>query len=270
MSAKYLGKPALHDKSASGQKTRRYRWSRGIVVSLWVLIGFGAAQVVLIGVLRGMQYLGVSFINLDTTVFNALVAAVVYTLSLVVVIGVPWVVGNYRTTKQDMGMTRLPSWMDILLAPAGFIVYFLCTALLIYTVSAVIPGFDADQSQQIGFSNLMQYYEYLLAFITLVVVAPVAEEILFRGYLYGKIHKVVPVWGATIITSLVFACLHLPGDSQLQWNVALDVFALSVILCALREVTGSIWTGMLLHILKNGLAFYLLFINPVLFHTIGG
>jgi hypothetical protein len=72
------------------------------------------------------------------------------------------------------------------------------------------------------------------------------------------------VWAAIIITSLLFGAVH--G----QWNVAIDVFVLSLVLCSLREVTGNIWAGVLLHMLKNGLAFYLLFINPSLLHTIGG
>jgi membrane protease YdiL (CAAX protease family) len=48
----------------------------------------------------------------------------------------------------------------------------------------------------------------------------------------------------------------------LQWAVALDTMVLSLMLCTLREYTGAIWAGVLVHAIKNGLAFYLLFINP--------
>jgi membrane protease YdiL (CAAX protease family) len=98
----------------------------------------------------------------------------------------------------------------------------------------------------------------------LIIVAPVAEEVLFRGYLYGKLRKSVPVWAAIGIVSVLFGSIH--G----QWNVAIDVFALSIVLCVLREITGSIWAGILLHMVKNGLAFYILFINPAVLGTIGG
>ncbi|RYZ49901.1 MAG: CPBP family intramembrane metalloprotease, partial [Sphingobacteriales bacterium] len=67
-----------------------------------------------------------------------------------------------------------------------------------------------------------------------------------------------------IVTSIVFGAIH--G----QWNVAVDVFALSLILCSLREITGSIWAGVLLHMLKNGIAFYFLFIGPVVAPGLGG
>jgi membrane protease YdiL (CAAX protease family) len=53
-------------------------------------------------------------------------------------------------------------------------------------------------------------------------------------------------------------------------NVALDVFILSIVMCGLREMTGSIWAGVVLHMMKNGLAFYLLFINTALLSTMGG
>jgi membrane protease YdiL (CAAX protease family) len=90
----------------------------------------------------------------------------------------------------------------------------------------------------------------------LVVIAPFAEEILFRGYLYGKLRKSIPTWLAMVVTSALFGAIHA------QWNVGVDVFVLSMVACSLREVTGGIWAGILLHMLKNGLAFYILFINP--------
>ena len=52
------------------------------------------------------------------------------------------------------------------------------------------------------------------------------------------------------------------GVPALQWAVTIDTFVLSLMLCALREYTGAIWAGVLLHAIKNGLAFYLLFVNP--------
>ncbi|HET8884113.1 MAG TPA: CPBP family intramembrane glutamic endopeptidase, partial [Candidatus Saccharimonadales bacterium] len=135
-----------------------------------------------------------------------------------------------------------------------------------------LPGFNAAEPQEVGFDNLNRQYEYLLAFATLVIIAPIAEEVLFRGYLYGKLRKSVPIWAAMIAVSLLFGALHMQwNDGFLAGlNVGIDVFVLSIVMCSLREVTGSIWAGILLHMLKNGLAFYFLFINPVLLNTIGG
>ena len=246
-------------------------WKYIVGVSLWVLIGFLIVEWVIIPVLiQGLVQAGVPLVSINPALFNAIAAAVIYVLSLVVVIGLPYWLQQRRTTKQDIGMTRLPSWIDLALAPAAFFVYMLSFGIIAYIVSLLIPDFNFTQRQEIGFSGLSHPYEYILAFATLVLLAPVAEETLFRGYLFGKLKKHAPIWLSIIITSILFAGLHLIAGQQLQWNVALDTFVLSLVLCSLRLVTGNIWAGILLHMLKNGIAYYFLFINPSLLHTIGG
>lgn len=238
------------------QSLARHKWVRVVILPIWVFIGFMAADYILQIIAYVLVSMGVSFVGIDTTILNAVLAALIYALTIAIVIGLPWLVHRSITTREDLGMVRLPSGMDILLAPAGFIVYFLASAALVYVASQVIPGFAIDQTQQTGFNHLTFYYEYVLAFITLIIVAPIAEETLFRGYLYGKLRKTLPAWVAMLITSILFGLVH--G----QWNVGVDVFALSMVLCCLREVTGNIWAGMLLHMIKNGIAFYILFANP--------
>lgn len=244
--------------------TTAYKWWMVIVLPLWAFAGFLVAQLVVTMVAKGFDMLGVSLGAVNATVLNFVFAACVYAVSLVVVIGVPWLVRRAQTSRADLGMTRLPEWFDLLLAPAGFIIYILGSGLVMYALTQWVPGFDAGQHQNIGFSNLIRQYELLLAFVTLVIIAPLAEEILFRGYLYGKLRKSVPIWVAMLVTSALFGFLH--G----QWNVGIDVFVLSLVMCTLREITGSIWAGVLVHMIKNGLAFFILFIYPVLSHTIGG
>ena len=240
-----------------------YKARMVVGLAAWVFTGFALASVIIVAIVDGLKALGASFATVNEAVFSFVAAALVYIFSLTIVIGLPWVIKKYATTKGEIGLTRLPSWMDILLAPAGFVVYFISSSIIALVISHLIPGFDVNQVQETGFENLTQRYEYIAAFIALVVLAPVAEEILFRGYLYGKLKKYVPVWVAIIVTSALFGAVH--G----HWNVALDVFVLSIVLCSLREVTGNIWAGILLHMLKNGIAFYFLFINTSLLDTIG-
>lgn len=78
-----------------------------------------------------------------------------------------------------------------------------------------------------------------------------------RGWLYGKLRSRLKVPLAILLVSIVFAFLH--G----QWNVGVGVFVLSLVLCGLREITGTIWSGILLHIISNGIAFYLLYIAVI-------
>lgn len=232
-------------------------WGRALLLLLWVLVGYILAQAVVIGIIWLLTRLGISFAQVDDAILNVVLVAAVYLLSLIIVLSVPWLLRRRQTNKQELGLQRLLNWKDIALAPAGFVVYMVGSVVLLAMATALVPSLDVDQVQQNGFEGITQQYQYILAFVTLVVIAPLAEEVLFRGYLYGKIRTKIPLWAAIVLVSVLFAAIH--G----QWNVAIDVFALSVVLCILRELTGSIWSGILLHMLKNGVAFYFLFINPM-------
>ncbi len=230
---------------------------------LWVFVSFMIAALIIGLAYQALLTTGTIPVGaIDESVANTVIAALVYILTLAIVIYVPEGVKNIRTTKEELGLTRMSSWMDIALAPAAFIAYMLCAGVLTLAVSSLFPGFDAEQVQEVGFENISKYYEYALAFITLVVIAPIAEEVLVRGYLYGKLRKFTSVAIAMIISSLLFSLMHL------QWNVAVNVFPLALIMVGLREMTGSIWAGILLHMLKNGVAFYFLFVNPSFLDTI--
>ncbi|HEX7483823.1 MAG TPA: type II CAAX endopeptidase family protein [Candidatus Saccharimonadales bacterium] len=254
--------------------TKRHsrRWWLVLGLPAWVAASFVLAQIVVSALIIALRSAGVQLSVLNPSIFETVAAASVYVLTLAIVIMVPWWVRRISTTKNELGITRLPSWMDIGLAPAGFVLYLLASGIVVYLLTTFVPGFDGAAPQEVGFDNLTNRFEYLLAFFTLVVVAPVAEEAIFRGYLYGKLRKSVSVWLTVLATSLLFALLHMNwSDGTLAGvNVAVDVFVLSLVMCSLREITGNIWAGVLLHMMKNGLAFYFLFINPQLLHTIGG
>lgn len=246
----------------------------GLIVGLpaWVAFGFVFAQLLISAVIMVLQALGVQLSSVNTSILETALAACVYVLTLAIVIYVPLWVRRRSTTRADLGLTRLPSWMDIGLAPAGFVVYLLTSAIVVYLLTTYAPGFNGTEPQQVGFDDLTNKFEYLLAFFTLVMVAPLAEEAIFRGYLYGKLRKSVSLWLSVLVTSVLFGLLHMnwSDGTVVGLNVAVDVFILSLVMCSLREITGSIWAGVLLHMMKNGLAFYILFINPQLLNTIGG
>lgn len=252
------------NSSSDATRSRGRIIGRCVAVIAWTVAGFVFASLLLRMVVQYLVATGVPLGNVNDTILSTVGAAIVYLLALAIVIGGPQLWGRFVTTRRELGLDRLPRWRDIAMTPLAFVAYYVISLIVMMIVTALVPGFDVTQTQETGFTNLTQPYEYILAFVTLVVLAPVAEEVLLRGYLYGKLRRWLSAIAAGVLTSVVFGALH--G----QWNVGIDVFVLSLVLCALREYTGSIWAGILLHMLKNGLAFYLLFINPVFLHTIGG
>jgi membrane protease YdiL (CAAX protease family) len=121
-------------------------------------------------------------------------------------------------------------------------------------VASQLPGFNANQTQDVGVTSVFGL-ERAAAFVVLVFIVPFCEELMFRGLLYGKLRQEkLPWWLAALVVSALFGLAH--G----QWNVGLDVFCLSIVACGLRELTGTIWAGVLVHIIKNFIAFALLFL----------
>lgn len=163
---------------------------------------------------------------------------------------------------KDLGLSK-PKWADPLFAALGFVVYITGYVLLVTAATRLIPGLDIDQKQDIGFDGASGVVPLVLVFLALVVLAPVTEEILMRGFLFGSLRHRLSFWVSTIITSIIFAALHLGGGEQgagLLWIAGVDTFVLSVVLCYLREKTGRLWASIVLHAIKNGIAFTALFI----------
>ena len=158
----------------------------------------------------------------------------------------------FTTNTEELGLKGWPTLVDIGLAPIAYVAYAILAGIIINFFS-LFSWFNADQEQDVGFNYFLTSGDRLMAMIAIVFIAPIAEEVIMRGYLYGKLRNKYKIPLAILLTSVIFAVLH--G----QLNVGVTVFVLSCVLCGLREITGTIWSGMLLHMLSNGIAFYLLY-----------
>lgn len=139
---------------------------------------------------------------------------------------------------------------SVLTAFAG---YFVTTAVTLTLLSELIPVFDADQNQDNPFKDATNNFEIVLSFVALVIIAPLAEEIIFRGFLYRALKSKARPVVAAIIASVIFGLAHL------QWNVGVDTFVLSLFLIWVYEKTGTLWSAFALHALKNLIAFVAIF-----------
>lgn len=169
-----------------------------------------------------------------------------------------------RKNKLHFGLIglRRPRWRDPLYALLAVPVYYGFYLATVGLVTNLLPSLDVNQAQQIGFTNVHGVSALTLTFLSLVVLPALAEEILFRGFLYSAFKKALTPLAAVIITSAIFAAAHLPegGAAGPLYIAAIDTFILSLVLIYLREKTGSLWAGIALHAIKNGVAFVALFL----------
>ena len=196
-------------------------------------------------------------VDANSAVLEAVLMVIVYVMALVLIILPPLYLLNSKVSRDSLGLKGLPTWTDILLAPIGYIASMVATIAVLLVVQAVAPSFDLNEAQDVGFNGIYLNIDKAIAFVALVVLAPIAEELIFRGYLYGKLRTRLSAIPAIILVSVLFGFMH--G----QWNVGIVVGVMSVFLCVARELTGTIYAGILMHMIRNGLAFYLLYVNPI-------
>ena len=88
----------------------------------------------------------------------------------------------------------------------------------------------------------------VLLWIAIMVVTPIGEETLFRGFLFrGWFREPKDAWFAIVGTAALFALLHV----QYDWFVIAQIFGFGVLLGWMRWVSGSTLLTMLLHGLIN-------------------
>ncbi|MDD2457652.1 MAG: type II CAAX endopeptidase family protein [Eubacteriales bacterium] len=86
-------------------------------------------------------------------------------------------------------------------------------------------------------------YGWLIAGITLV--APVSEELLFRGIIQGELRRAMPEWLAVITQAVLFALFHMQAVQVLY------VFLPALALGAMYALTRSFWIPVLMHVVFN-------------------
>lgn len=156
---------------------------------LWVFVGvvcfFAAQYMAAYGVL-GLSLLGLH-LAIDSTTGLLVYRMVIYMLTAGLIALALWY--RYRRISlKDIALTRLLTWRDMGLAALGAIVYVVGTTLALSLAGSYF-GVDTAQAQDLGFSYVMGG-EQLAAFIVLVVLTPLFEEAIFRGFLYGRLRMV--------------------------------------------------------------------------------
>lgn len=84
------------------------------------------------------------------------------------------------------------------------------------------------------------------------------EEIPYRGFMLQKFAERVGFWLATLITSLLFLAIHLPGWMALQtlrFDAAVTIFIFGVVMALVFRWSGSLWAPILGHSANDFLSF---------------
>ncbi len=114
--------------------------------------------------------------------------------------------------------------------------------------------------------NLMENTSVIWLLIGVGIIAPIAEELIFRGFIQKRLLDSFPVWAAIVIQAFFFALIH---GNLVQMSYA---FVIGIILGLLVYKSNSIYPAIILHVVNNSIAVFsdvamdnvLYFILPVI------
>jgi len=214
------------------------------------LVGFGLA-------LHLKNFRGVSITDLARD--PRLVIPVQSAAYLIVFGCMLWVVGRHRSRS----FWRAVHWNFPL---ANWFVPFLggiVLALTIQFASALLP-IPKQLPIEKFFKNASSAYLMAVFGITL---APLMEELFFRGFLYPVFARRIGVTSGIVVTAILFALIH---QSQLgyAWAPLLLLFIVGLVLTGVRAYTGSVGRSFLIHVGYNTTLFSLLWLQTDRFHNL--
>ncbi len=114
--------------------------------------------------------------------------------------------------------------------------------MLMTLLQSVFPsGFVQYQQtmEQFGKGNV------ILIFIYVLLMGPIAEELIFRGAILDSLHLAFPFWLANLLQAALFALYHM--------NLVQGIYAfcLGLVFGLIREAIGSVFCNIAAHILFN-------------------
>lgn len=137
----------------------------------------------------------------------------------------------------------------------GFCIYEGCAVATGILCDLVAPNLWTPNDDNI---RAIAASDYRVMWVGAVLLAPLTEETLIRGLIFGNICRKSRIL-AYVVTALVFAAMHMavyvPRMDVLTFllNLLLYVFP-SAALCAAYEYAGTIWAPVALHMILNALS----------------
>ena len=144
-----------------------------------------------------------------------------------------------------LGLWRRPAWGDV-----GWGVVVLIAEMAVQVIYYMIlerVGVDTEDLSPTPFVEAGSEYLIGLAILA-IAVAPIAEELFFRAFVFGGLAGRWGPWWAAGVSSLLFMAAHLEPLSFPP------LFVLGLLLAWLYHRTRALWAPMLVHFANNSIA----------------
>lgn len=209
--------------------------------ALYLVVGFGAFLLATLAVGAIVREPGSGLI-LGVGLANFLALA-----------GTVYVIGlrGKRLSLTELGLWPVKWKWPWLLLVGGVTVLLLPIRLTLALAALFLfeGGLDSLQGRTDLLLPGLSWPNFLASLLAIGLLAPIAEELFFRGALYGWLRRRFTLWPAVLVSAALFGLAHF--DSV---GVMISSFIMGLAIALIYEATGSLWTAIAIHVFNNSLA----------------
>ena len=177
----------------------------------------------------------------------------------VVFLGVPLLISFW--TKRQLSTTlqlRAPSLLALIGGLLlGLSLWPFAHELIVISQQIGLSTLSPDQMAELvsRFADLPEqllHVPFGVVLLAMAIAPAVCEEIFFRGYFQTALRQKLPWWGAILISAAVFGVFHISVGGLVILERVLSSAMLGLLLGWVCYRTGSVWPGIILHVVHNG------------------
>lgn len=155
---------------------------------------------------------------------------------------------------REVALLRMPdnALVNLVIGVVLLLAYFVALSYVIETFFSKDAMDSQEQMKQV-FTMLSQSPFMWAGVLAITVGAPLFEEIVFRGFLLTSLaNSRLGFWGSALITSALWSVIH----AGYALTLLIGLFGFGILLALMVRRTRSIWTGVVMHGLWNGIVTY--------------
>lgn len=235
-----------------GYSLRKYTWKDWLFLALssnlviQVLAVFGASFFMGL-IVSNVTFEMLTDISIYGTIYGT-IASLPLTLLVVYWLKIPIFNRKQLSKKESFilrGLTK-EDWK--------FLLKYIPLSYILYILGSVVVGYFfgiSEAQNQLAVESLFNYVPLWVLFIMIVVVAPIVEEVLFRGLLLFPGNRLETTWVRIIISAILFGLIHGPTDVY----TAYTYIGMGLIFAYASKRTQTVEAAMVYHFLNNLMGF---------------
>lgn len=167
--------------------------------------------------------------------------------------------------KESLRMAKGRWFSHIKKIPLNYVFLF-ASLFVVNTAISTFTGLETSANQELVFQSFME--SPVLIIFAALIMAPIVEELVFRGGLYRALRNRYSYKRAIFISMFAFGFIHvfaslLSGDFMDLWNI-FTYMAMGFFFVKIYEETGSVFPAIFLHFLNNAIALGIMWLSSTL------